>query len=137
MPQTGQSPLAAALLGLVLMTGLTACDTVPVTAYYSNYGVGYDDYYYYPTAGIYFQPYTGFYFYPSGSTWVSVRTLPSRYRIDDRYRVVVKHPHGRPWAHQHQHRKCHGVRHHHRIDPVADRRERERNRELYMRLHRR
>ena len=102
MRNPGKSPLAATLLGLVLLAGLSACDTIPVTTYWSGYGIGYDDYYYYPTTRVYYQPYSGYYYYPSGDRWLKVRTLPTRYRIDDRYRVVIKDRH----THRGSRRRC-------------------------------
>lgn len=129
-----KKPLLAVTLGIFLLGGLTACDTLPVSAYYGNYGrYAYDDYYYYPSQRIYYHPYSGYYYYPYRSRWIKVRKLPSRYRLPNRGRVVFKHENNKPWAHHREHRRRYRMKQERRVDADSDRRERRRNRELYER----
>ena len=54
----------------------------------------YYDYYYYPTARVYFNIRTGFYYYFSNGRWLHSRTLPPTIRLDlrDRHSFHTKEP---------------------------------------------
>jgi hypothetical protein len=127
-----KGPLAAVLAALIMLTSLTSCETTPYAVSYSNYGS--DDYYFYPTARVYFHPWSGYYYYADGSRWIRTQTLPEVAFIYGNERVLVRvsgHP---PYYYYDRHRKRYGHGHGHRRHHGENRRERDRNRELYLRV---
>ena len=63
-------------------------------------GYQYARYYYLPDLNIYYDVANSIFRYLSGSRWISCRSLPSRYRHYDlykMYKVVINNP--SPWAH--------------------------------------
>ena len=83
------------LAGITLLTGTTLICTSGCSndyrgslAVYSTVYFGPYDYYY-PYWSVYFNISTGYYYYRDGVTWIKVRTLPSRFILDDRDRVRI------------------------------------------------
>lgn len=69
-------------------------------------GYDYARYYYMPEIDVYYDVASRRYTYPSGRRWVTVRSLPSRYRHIDMhrtYKVVLNN--ARPWSNHHVVRK--------------------------------
>lgn len=73
-------------------------------------GYDYARYYYMPEMDVYYDVSNRYYTYYHGGSWVTHRSLPSRYRHYDlhrTYKVVINE--GRPWRHHRSHRdRYHG-----------------------------
>ena len=117
-----QKPLlktVSAVFVVGALLGLTACDddvrvrSVSVgSSIYQPY-----DYYYYPTARVYFNISTGDYFYPDRDRWVRGRSLPSHYRVNDNDRVSIRiKSKDQPYMYQNEHRAKYAPRSNNRRD---------------------
>jgi len=93
--------------------------------------VGYYDYYYYPSIGVYFHYHTGYYYYRSGPTWYRSRTLPSHYRLDYRDRRVIHVERGEPYIYYDKHRQLYKPYPKYHPDSRIDRGERDHNFRTY------
>jgi hypothetical protein len=101
------------LLVIIMGMAITGCTVVvrhpqpPALGYHSQYDY-YDDYYYYPSARVYFHIYTGYYYYRAGNRWVRSRVLPRYIRLHsrDRHRLRIKdrHPYLRDYEYQKKYR---------------------------------
>lgn len=91
----------------------------------------YDDYYYYPSARVYFHIYTGYYYYLSGNRWVRSRVLPGYIRLysGDRHRLTIKDRY--PYLRDYEIRKKYQPRPNLRYNERNDIRERELNTHRY------
>jgi len=98
----------------------------PAVGYSSHYDY-YDDYYYYPSARVYFHIYTGYYYYLSGNRWVRSRVLPRHIRLhsNDRYRLRIKDRY--PYLRDHEYRNKYRPRRTPKVNERDDLRERELN----------
>lgn len=122
------------LLGLVAVSGLTACAHDP---YYSSgpyerwphhyHYPHYYDYYYYPSIGVYFHYSTGEYYYRSKKKWVRSRQLPPKFRLDPRDRVIIRVPSDKPYKRYDEHKREYKSYRDYRRDKDIDRKEREYN----------
>lgn len=74
---------------------------------YAGYTGDYDDYWYYPAVGAYYDPRVSIYYYYEHNTWITARELPRHYRPHLGRHVVVRSPHDRPYAEHHRHRDRH------------------------------
>lgn len=125
---------------LVIITGMavTGCTVVvrnpgppsPAVGYSSHFDY-YDDYYYYPSARVYFHIYTGYYYYLRGNRWVRSRVLPRYIRLhsSDRYRLRIKDRY--PYLRDYEYRKKYRPRPTLRYNERNDIRERELNSRRY------
>jgi len=123
---------------LIIVAGLavTGCAVTvrepgpPAAGYGSAYGY-YDDYYYYPSARVYFQIYTGYYYYWAGNRWLRSRVLPGHIRLhaDDRHRLTIKDRY--PYLRDHEYQRQYRPRPSQRYNEGDDRRERELNTRRY------
>jgi hypothetical protein len=124
------------LLVIVSAVAITGCTVMvrqpgpPAPGYGSAYGY-YDDYYYYPSARVYFHIYTGYYYYLSGNRWVRSRVLPRYIRLysADRHRLTIKDRY--PYLRDYEIRKKYRPRSNLRFNERNDIRERELNTRRY------
>ena len=102
----------------------------PAVVYGSPSGY-YDDYYYYPSARVYFHIYTGYYYYLRGNRWVRSRVLPGYIRLHsgDRYRLTIKDRY--PYLRDYEIRKKYRPRPSLKFNERDDHRERELNSHRY------
>lgn len=77
----------------------------PDADYYGNSYGDYDDYWYYPAVGAYYDPRVSLYFYYEHDHWIHARELPAHYRPYIGRHVVVRSPHDRPYAEHYRHRE--------------------------------
>ncbi|MCP8687091.1 hypothetical protein [Marinobacterium sedimentorum] len=63
----------------------------------------YDDFYYYPSLGIYFNISSGYYYYQDEHRWVRTRTLPRHYRLHPDHRVRMKAHRDQPYRDYQKH----------------------------------
>lgn len=115
--------------GIILLLGLVACTQPPPYPPHAHYHA--HDYYYYPSVRVYFRYSTGYYYYPSGSIWKRTRTLPPKYRLDQRDRVVIRIEDKKPYARHYQHREQYRPHPDYRPDPYRDEKERHYNKKRY------
>jgi len=122
-----------------ILVGIGGCSNnysgaTPVyrSAYYSPY-----DYYYYPYSSVYFNISTGYYYYPDGVSWLKVRTLPTRYILDDRDRVRVVINSDKPYVKHTEHRVRYTPRPNIKYEKTRDARERKSNLLRFRNNHRR
>lgn len=73
--------------------------------YYGDSYGDYDDYWYYPAVGAYYDPRVSLYFYYEHDHWVRARELPRHYHPHLGRHVVVRSPHDRPYAEHYRHRE--------------------------------
>ncbi len=109
------SARALKVLTLFAATVLSACTYAPyhtggVVRDYdygyagSNYSNSYyDDFYYYPRVGIYFNIHSGHYYYQHNHRWVRTRTLPRHYKLHPDHRVRMKAHRDKPYRDYHHH----------------------------------
>jgi hypothetical protein len=116
-------------LEIVLLLSLVACTQPPPYPPHAHYHA--HDYYYYPSVRVYFRYSTGYYYYPSGSIWIRTRTLPPKYRLDQRDRVVIRIEDKKPYARHYQHREKYRPHPDYRPDPYRDEKERHYNKKRY------
>jgi len=111
-------------------------DHAPAVGYSSQVDY-YDDYYYYPSARVYFHIYTGYYYYLRGNHWVRSRVLPGYIRLHrhDRYRLQIKDRY--PYRRDHEYRRKYRPRPYLKRDERDDAREREQNSRRYKEYRRR
>ncbi len=121
------------LTGITLLTGanlvaISGCSndyrgaTIYRPAYFSPY-----DYYFYPYWSVYFNVSTGYYYYRDGVTWIKVRTLPSRFILDDRDRVRIVINSDKPYIKHTEHRARYAPRPNIRYERSRDIMERKSN----------
>jgi len=124
------------LLVVVAGMAVTGCTVMvrdpgpPVVGYGSAYSY-YDDYYYYPSARVYFHIYTGYYYYWAGNHWLRSRVLPGYIRLhaSDRYRLTIKDRY--PYLRDHEYRERYRPRPTLRFNEGNDLRERQLNSRRY------
>lgn len=126
------------LLVIISAMAITGCTVMvrqpgppaPAVVYGSPSGY-YDDYYYYPSARVYFHIYTGYYYYLSGNRWVRSRFLPGYIRLhsSDRYRLTIKDRY--PYLRDYEIRKKYRPRPSLKFNERNDVRERELNSRRY------
>ena len=131
------------IAGITLLTGATLITTTGCSndyrgatiyrpAYFSPY-----DYYYYPYWSVYFNISTGYYYYRDGVTWIKVRTLPSRFILDDRDRVRVVINSDKPYLKHAEHRIQYTPRPNIKYERTRDIRERTSNQSRFKNNRRR
>lgn len=98
---------------------------------YPDYRPDYYDYYYYPSAGVYFHFTSGYYYYRSGSRWLQVRHLPSHIHIDARDRVKLRIDSDKPYLRHKEHHRQYKPRPDYHADKEREARERAANRHWY------
>jgi len=94
------------------------------------------NYYYYPSAGVYYELHSGEYWYPHRGEWQRDRALPPEYHLRRDDRVDLRARDSRPWEHHDEHANQYQPHPGFRPDPRGDQREREHNREMYERYQR-
>ena len=96
--------VTASLLALAL--GLGGC-VVGATSYYPGPGPGpvENDFWFYPSVGVYYDNQRGYYHYNSGGTWVETTVLPSYLYSGLGTYVVLNNPGPRPWYYYNNHRR--------------------------------
>lgn len=128
---------------LVAVTGLAGCygpvyyhEAPPPHAPAYGYRWHPNDYFFYPSVGVYFNVHSGYYYYREGPDWRRSRTLPRQIIILPRERVHIRVPDKNPW----QRFREHEDRYRPRTQPprlpdqerhMRDRVEREQNSRLY------
>lgn len=85
------------------------------------------DYYYYPTAQVYFQFTTGIYYYRDGGVWVTSRVLPPHIHLDAANRVRIQVESDRPYLKFDEHNRIYRPVPNYRFDPEKSRKERDAN----------
>jgi len=76
-----------------------------------------EEYYYYPTANVYYSPVRKNYVYLRGGAWITVNVLPPTIVIGSAPRYVVYHEGPNVWVHNKRHiRDCHPHHYHGRPD---------------------
>ncbi len=93
--------VTASLLALAL--GLGGC-VVGASSYYPEPGPLANDFWYYPSVGVYYDNQQGYYHYNSGGTWVETTVLPSYLYSGLGTYVVLDNPGPRPWYYYNDHR---------------------------------
>ena len=96
--------VTASLLALAL--GLGGC-VVGATSYYPGPGPGpvANDFWFYPSVGVYYDNQRGYYHYNSGGSWVETTVLPSYLYSGLGTYVVLNNPGPRPWYYYNNHRR--------------------------------
>lgn len=99
-----RNAVTASLLALAL--GLGGC-VVGATSYYPGPGPGpvENDFWFYPSVGVYYDNQQGYYHYNSGGTWVQTTVLPSYLYSGLGTYVVLDNPGPRPWYYYNNHRR--------------------------------
>ena len=129
--------ISIVIVAIVLVVAVHGCVYDPVyygPPSYSEYHPHYYDYYYYPSAGVYFQFTTGYYYYRGHDRWVRVRKLPPNVYIDPRDRVQIRIDSEKPYLRHDEHArrfKPDGKIKRYEVDKERSRKEREANREWY------
>ena len=110
------APLLLTVAGGFVLLSVSGC----YDPYYVGGGVGYQtpyagtvvsyrepwyDYYYYPSAGVYFNDRTGYYYHHDHGRWNHVRRLPRHIRIYDDDRVHLRMRGDRPYLYHNEHRR--------------------------------
>lgn len=125
------------VLGLSLVAGLTGCVYDPYYAgpghhsYQPYYYPLYYDYYFYPSAQVYFNYSSGYYYYPSGKRWIRSNVLPPHIRLESRERVTTRVEGDKPYLKNQQHIQKFQPRRDYRPDPEKHRKEQIQNLKLY------
>lgn len=70
-----------------------------------TYQQPWNDYYYYPSAGVYFNYRSGYYYHQDRGRWHQVRRLPRHIHIYPRDRVNLRMRGDRPYLQHHEHRR--------------------------------
>jgi hypothetical protein len=94
--------VTASLLALAL--GLGGC-VVGASSYYPGPGPLENDFWFYPSVGVYYDNQRGYYHYNSGGTWVETTVLPSYLYSGLGTYVVLDNPGPRPWYYYNNHRR--------------------------------
>jgi len=126
------------VLSLSILAIMTGCAYDPYYhgperhSSYSPYNYPfYYDYYFYPSARVYFNFSTGFYYYPSGKIWIRSKVLPSHFHLDTRERVTTRIEGDKPYLKNKQHLQQYQPRRDYRSDPQNNRKEQLRNSKSY------
>ena len=122
-------PFLSGALGIILMISLAACAYPPSHPPHAHYHA--HDYYYYPSVRVYFRYSSGYYYYPSGSIWIKTRTLPPKYRLDGRDRIVIRIEDKKPYTKHYRHREKYRPHPEYRPDSYRDEKERYHNKRRY------
>lgn len=93
--------VTASLLAMTI--GLGGC-VVGASSYYPTTGSLENDYWYYPSVGVYYDNQQGYYHYNSGGTWVQTTVLPPYLYSSLGTYVVLNNPGPRPWYYYNYHR---------------------------------
>lgn len=113
---------------------LTACVYDPVyygPPSYTQYHPYYYDYYFYPTARVYFQFTTGYYFYWLDGRWVKSRVLPPQIHLSLFDRVRIKIQEDNPYTKFDEHIRLYKPRPDVPVDREKSLKEREANKVWY------
>ena len=98
---------------------------------YSQYQPSYYDYYFYPSARVYFQFTTGYYYYRVKDRWVRARVLPPDVHIDARDRVRIREDSDKPYLRLPEHERSYKPNPNYRWDRDRSIREREANQQWF------
>jgi len=99
---TYRNAMTASLLAVALSLG--GC-VVGASTYYPGPEPYVNDYWYYPSVGVYYDNQRGYYHYNSGGTWVETTVLPSYLYSGLGTYVVLDNPGPRPWRYYDNHRR--------------------------------
>jgi len=98
------------VLTLFAATVLSACTYAPyhTGAVVRDHDYGYndslhDDFYFYPSLGIYFNIHSGYYYYEHEHRWIRTRSLPRHYNLHPDHRVRLKAHRDKPYRDYQQH----------------------------------
>lgn len=117
------------VFGAVFVISIAGCAVEGV--YPAGPGPYYYDYYYYPTARVYFNLSSGFYHYYSDGRWVRAKTLPPKVRLDSRDRHSFKTKEPAPYTRNQEYQSRYKPLPKYNPDRSDDRRERDYNRQSY------
>lgn len=112
----------------------TACVYDPVyygPPPYPEFQPHYYDYYFYPSASVYFQFSTGNYYYRDRGIWVKSRALPPTIPIDARDRVRIRVENDRPNLKYNDHIRSYKPKPEYRVDKERSVKERRANERWY------
>jgi len=120
-------------LGLAMLTASCVYDPhyYGSPPYHDRPGYYPYDYYYYPSAHVYFQYSTGYYHFLQDGRWLRSRVLPSRFRLNPQDRVFLRSESDKPYQQHNKHIKQYRPRPNLKLTPDKDRRERETHRKTY------
>lgn len=111
----------------VLLGGCVAAPYAYGPPPYPAYQPYYYDYYFYPTAHVYFQFTTGYYFYLRDGRWVRSRVLPPDIHLGVVDRVKLKINSDKPYTNYNEHIRQYKPRPDYHIDEQRSLKEREAN----------
>lgn len=97
----------------------------------------YYEYYYYPTARVYFNLGSGYYHYYLDGSWVRAKTLPPKIRLDSRDRHPLKTKERDPYKRNQDYQTRYKPLPKYNPGRDKDRKEREYNRESFEKYHQR
>lgn len=89
------------------------------------------DYYYYPSAHVYYHIHTGYYYYRSSGVWIRAKVLPQHIHIQRHDRVKIRTKNKRPYLRHDEHRSRYKPKKRLKTDRRYSREEREYNRKRH------
>ena len=117
------------VFGAVFVISIAGCAVEGV--YPAGPGPYYYDYYYYPSARVYFNISTGYYHYFSDGSWIRAKTLPPKVRLDPRDRHTLKTKERDPYTRNQVYRSRYKPLPTYKPDRDNDRKAREYDRKSY------